>query len=580
MKTFKIMMFMFFLIIFSFAASAVTFTYDDVYKADSFGYSDDFINHGWGYVSTLTSATNPTTDQVTESLAFGENKTNSGATFSRYIYYNFPVNVTERTLLFEADVDIVNASYVQGANIIRFNFYDTPNNRLITQIIYNENGGFNFSTSSLNLNGFEDCTYQMTYGIPYGSWNFKIAISVSSENSYYFVWIDDNLICSYKNYSYKPDSTVGNIMAVYLENSLYTNKIFRGWIDNVIFGEGRVSGETLECDYPIIFCDRFNYDSPLYFKEANKWNTYIGDGSIDEFFSPVSNALSLNYPYYIRPEHVIPKFQTDYAQDENYIVSESYYSPIYSSEFKLKLFNGSAQYNAKDIDHRNILTINFNNTGAYPTTTNESNVVISDLSDQAYHDVKINYYFAQNSAQLFNSTVTSNYADIYIDDIKVNIDPVYYTDNASVNLYRLDFTKKETDNFTIDDYFVMVGTDREVPNIDDYYNPFYSSVNQTITAGSEDMADSITGLWSQMGLRSQLSRIITSLFLMLLLAGAVLGAMMKTGTTHIGALVVIEVIFMFVLMAIGLFPVWLLTTIGIMSIAIGALTFAKSVRGG
>ena len=123
----------------------------------------------------------------------------------------------------------------------------------------------------------------------------------------------------------------------------------------------------------------------------------------------------------------------------------------------------------------------------------------------------------------------------------------------------------------------MVGTDKDVSNFDGYFTDFFDNRSDEITAyegGTGDMAEAISTIWDDFGLKSQASKIMAGLFLMFLLAIVMFGLALSQ---HIqlspAVLIVVQLFFMILLTYIKLLPIWLPFVVIIVTAGIGAVVF-------
>lgn len=381
-------------------------------------------------------------------------------------------------------------------------------------------------------------------------------------------------------------------------HTLTSTSIF--YIDNVYAsvvssGEG-AANETaapVSCSPPRVFCDNFNYETPLAAKDTYPWNVNNLDNSVEYGFSPINNTMQLTSGYYKSPRHFIDPFEVNYPQTSYITVKESDRAPVFTAEFKIRPLSGSNfSYYVED---KNLLTVlklkGVNDTGfmdLYYINSSDGMAQICDkcLVMDSWNTVKINMYFHE-----FHTAYTQAYWNdtLSISQFQVSVDnynssgiwgnfPFYH--NESINFKWGIFLKYAGDRYSIDDYYIYTGTDSLVDNSGDYFIPVFVPPDVTevpeAATGTGDMADVIEGFWPSMGIKSMASRIITSLFLMFILAIILFFAGMKAGSgISPVVLLIIEFFFMVLLVYIKLLDWWLPVIIAILAVAGVGLTVFK-----
>ena len=371
--------------------------------------------------------------------------------------------------------------------------------------------------------------------------------------------------------------------------------------ENYYCGNGAcVEATTLQnCSYPILFCDTFDYTAPLTVKG---WLPQSAGGVILSNLTPYNNYLLLNNN--IIDEniyHTTEMFNTNYVQSSVLTTIESYATPIMSSEFTIYLYNSSDitdvrecfRYLSYSVGNEEIYDIAFcSNSSVYYKNSSTSNSYVQLCADcfdlYSYYDIKINSKFGKSYAFDFNSSFESNSVDIYIGNSLYTID--HFIDNTAHIIQQYSLLKPSTANITIiDDYYVMVGTDKYVDTSYNYLEQIYTppSTNITVSGGTGDFLDSINSIWYQFGLRSTGSRALFALLLMFFTAiGYVifLIAMMSQYKIPIPIsaiiLLLLEFFEILIFTYLGLIRLWIIVVISIVSILIVILMLITRARGG
>lgn len=571
--------------------NAIQFHYDEA-RADSFAYSDDFINHDWLYSSGQVSNNTPI-DSIFTTNAFAYNQDNNKpATYSRILSNNI-ANISTGTIMIESDVAVLQDSDRTGIPIL-FTIRESINDRMSFRIKpRTADNGYNLSVGiSGDLPGAEPCDVKISSG--YFEGNIKIAVrfgqtytDMDDDVAHYYVWFDDVLICDSLNYSYHPESTKPRVIYYDIQQSIANGETMSIYVDNYIFGVGYFSGETVTCEYPAIFCDKFNYITPLYYKPEYRWTVFTGGSWIDEDFSPIDNELNLISGLYKKPQHTLGLFETNYPQSESQTMTSSEFAPVFSTEFELNLTNGTMEYVAYDRLGRNVLNLLINESGGtlYASSVCDdipSHTEVTTASVDKWTDVKISIYFEPDAVYAFNSTNADNYWTVYVDGLSG--EPLFtsdFCDDGADNIETLYFEKSATSNYKIDEYYVMVGLDKEIDTIDYFYDPIYTYRNLTTITSTGDLAQNIENIWATFGLKSALSKNIAALFLLFVILIGIYGLSISKGVmphpTVIG-LVMFFLMLMFSFM--GLLSRWIPLLFAVMAAAFGAFFAARSFGGG
>lgn len=364
---------------------------------------------------------------------------------------------------------------------------------------------------------------------------------------------------------------------------------------NLIFTELMACETPTEtCEYPLIFCDDFNYNTALAAKDDNIWNVVDLGGNVNLTFSPVGNVLDLNQSKFYSPRHQNPNFPVNYRINDVNTITSADTAPVFSTEFDVKSEAGNWTFEVDDRTYtRGVYEIKAVNTSAthqslYYTLNNYSLVLIcSDcLPINYWNFVKITSYFIDYDDSHYNSSFLTNSVSVYVRDATGNeylTEDIPFFNNRSINQDLQIFEKEQGDRYYIDNYYVYIGTDKYTETIDIYYEDLYAPDNITFAMGegegSGDMATAIGTIWDDMGLKSTASRIMAGIFLMFMLAIAMFGVSLATHT-HLKptVLVIIELFLVILLTYIRLLPIWVPFLLIIIAAGVGALAvkFASS----
>lgn len=353
------------------------------------------------------------------------------------------------------------------------------------------------------------------------------------------------------------------------------------YIQEIFFGD---SEEERDCAYPSIFCDDFDYSSPMLTRD---WKIYDESFRINYSFSPVSNELNLRQTgKYLLCSHEVPSFPSSYITGPNEMVSGSVYAPVFSSEFTLTVYNNSGDcfnYEGYDSALSTVFDLYFCSNQSvyyYATDAEQSDFYItvceSCLDYEAENEIKISSFFEHDYYYPFNSSIKDSHVKLFING-QLKSSNIPFVSNASLNLKKYNFIKDYDSNATVDDYYVMVGLDRYIDTSDYYYSDFFSNeteITTTIEGGkSKDMAQAVSSIWNDMGLITTTSKIIAGLFLMFLLAIG-LYIVSLSMSVHISAsvLMIIEIFFALLLTFIKLLPIWVPFILVLLSAGVGALS--------
>lgn len=448
-----------------------------------------------------------------------------------------------------------------------------------------------FENSYVNVN-LPSATRPYLYTISFyydNSWHDLIGTnSLSNVYNCSYGGDTEKLILTYKPECQRFELNIFDVERIMVNVSETYN--ITGDTDNMIFPEIAGCGAPAQyCTFPTIFCETFNYPSPM---EDNGWVVYDESFKANHTFSPIDDELLLNESTYVLPYHETETFDTNYTTTEKTTVTKSYNSPVFSSEFDLFIYNTTnisdyaydcLGYSAFDVAGQSVYTIYFcSNESVYYYDKNEiyQTLCNSCLTFNQWNKVKINTYFQPNDYYDFNSTVTANHIKFYINSAYK--DSISFLDNSSYNIQKYEFIKNYDSKAIIDNYYVMVGTDRSVDTSKFYYKqeytkPIYDELDEG--EGSGDIASELENFWDNVGIKSTASRITVALFFMFLLGLIIIGVQLKSATgVRATPIIIIEFLFMVLLVYIKLLPIWIPIVLTLLSAGIATYVFKSATN--
>lgn len=345
---------------------------------------------------------------------------------------------------------------------------------------------------------------------------------------------------------------------------------------------------AISCNFPSLFCDDFDYLTPL--SEKN-WLIQLGGDQINGSFTPIDNKLALTNIQNIFPYHETEPFDVTYRPDSGSRFTRHFLSPVFSSEFILNFTNETSNQFFYTAFEKQFITaysikaevdLTGNDSGNmnwyYLNETQPSSVwkliCANCTTTEQKISIKINSFFEQRDDFPFNSSVDDDKIKFYADNTLLGTIEDYL-DVRTAYLSQYEFGKLSDGNYTVDDYIVMVGTDSEVSTFDQYFTDIFTNETTEVveigTGETGDMAAALATIWDDMGLKSIASRVMTGLFLMFLLAMIMFGMALKMGAPlSARVLIVVELFFMILLVFIKLLPIWLPFVVVLVAAGIGA----------
>lgn len=545
---------------------------DNIVLQEDFNYNDGFSNHNnWIYSSGGSSQDNetPIISPFTNN-AFGINHTVIGGGYTANIHL--------------AD----NTFNLTGRFLLRFNF----SHKL---------GAKSYATISYHRTGTSDASIFIYFG--YGGDIGNISIGIGSSPSCY-------LNADRTNGTIQVEfDTISDEVSLYIDNEISTctglNVPFLEQLSSVNFYREQGAGENARkyidditvcsavdvetsCPHPMIFCDDFNYETPMITRE---WSIENLGGSVNSTFTPIDYEFNLRQKNkYIVAKHKSTLTDSYYIISNNQIYLNDYRFPAYSVEFDLNMANVTNNKLEYTVYQKNselfILRVDKEVLGNSSGDLSFSYLNSSPLEyvnlcgnksfSEQNNKIKINYFFSQRNEFPFNSTIDVDDISLYINDELCGSSPSFF-DKDLYYISNYKFDKFPSSNLTIDNYYVMVGTDKYIDTTNEYFFNFVDNVTTTIATpeGDEDLVNRLSNFWISIGLKSKASRAIFGLFLLSVILISTAYGVAELGGGGLAVAVVLGIatlILIFLFVYIGLLPSWiiiLLTMIGIGILLIG-----------
>lgn len=336
------------------------------------------------------------------------------------------------------------------------------------------------------------------------------------------------------------------------------------------------------CTYPKVWCDNFNYDTSLYYQ--NNWNVLNTDNSLNTSYTPKNNKFELSNVNGTSIRSLgyfgIEAFPVNYQTDEGITVTSSIKAPVFSIEYEMGLSSESndVEFNTYDLNSQNCIQLIYtpnqdNITISFINTANEEQQLGIVSRNITKHKI-IAYFGYANKTYDFNSSVKYNQFDFYYNGSKLNSNRLNFS-NKCINLHQAFFIKDTlTPTLRIDDYYHYVGIDKNIDTINNFFSQFYKYENETsiTTIESGDISKTIDDFWSKMGLKTQRSRTLFGLLILVLFTIAIIGGLASMRINiSVGVILLLDFLLSILLTFLKLFPVWIIISITIIGIGLGAL---------
>lgn len=355
------------------------------------------------------------------------------------------------------------------------------------------------------------------------------------------------------------------------------------YIDEIMVFNGSLSGGTsyTTCEYPILFCDDFNYGTSIFY--AKNWIPQNYDGSLNTTLAPVSNRLYLNDTRVSDVSHEIDNFEVNYPISSGVNITQSIYAPAFSNEFDINFMNSSVHlvsFNLYDFEGRDCYTLRFNRSSAEESlcvllkNSTDIEIMTCDLKVNTTYTIKSTAYFMYHDVYKFN--VSSVFSDSQV--VNLFIDNVNYGginfDSDCESVFEAEFVKNDGDsNFSIDNYYMYAGYDKNIDTIPYLFNPIFIPDETTSTTGAEttELAEAVEDMWCTMGLCSTASRLILALIILVVISLGVGGGMVyyHVHGSAIAILVgIVDFFTMILFVYLGLIPIWIVIVFSLLVVGL------------
>lgn len=587
-----------FFISFLMLISLVSFCYADTYN-DSFTYGTTFVSNGWQYISAngaypqapvkyagikgfgfnfTSSPPASSSIDIRKNIASTENPfacTYGVSCLSKYMSVRFSFYDGNDTVIQgthgEIDLKVNNASGSSGTPISILLSYLPASSGLANSTLISFNGA----------TGSQNCSFAYSRY----TWH-DIYIYFNFAGMKYDAYMDGFTQCT----SFTMSGTF-NISAIDINSFSDAGDNQQFLINNLkLNNSADVIPVPESHGSHVLFWDDFNYANSLYSQKG--WFVYEHGMSINTVLSPINNKLTLIDSAYYAPSHQTGSYPYTFKIGHSQYITSTIFSPVFCSQFTV---NVSSSLNDSIGSCMQYTAYNSASAFAYDVAlcSNGSMYYIDDslnqygLCDGCYakntiSNMKICTFFSQKKGFPFNSSITQDKVTVTLDNSEYKFLPAYWSDRIT-NLGGYNFLKTEDARFTIDDYYVYVGTDKDINNINQYYTALYGEDNITVTniditkgdALPSDFAETIKAFYWGIGLRSIASRFIAGLFLTLVavILIVVLSAMSGTQIPAF-AYMIVAMLVSAICMYIELYPSWL----GVLMIILGLGGLIFSLR--
>jgi len=570
---------------------------------DTFEYSDSFELHGWNHVNVACGGNGtPITPSIYGGGGyFGTNGSTAGCTqYPSYTYLNLSTNMnaTNSTyFLMEWDGWIYNDTDPRAKNVIVGMFAANDH-----QIGYTSKYLYNGLVLEFLRDAIDNASSVMAR-----SFNDMEQAIVTYPNSgwrkAHFKWVSNfetGLISVYEDGVVMLDMVQGNLHLAPLTMidiayvNFAGNNVYGG-IDNFLACGATLSNETTtqppDCDFPLLFCDEFNYGESL---NDHDWIMFNQDSSINTVFSPVNNEVKWNGTEPKALSHEIERFPVTYRTSASETTIFSLYAPVFSNEFSIKISNESGKANLIDFkvfdiedDLCWILRINGSqdqtDVNVFNMTLNDFQPFVLDIDTALTYDIKAITQFTHINKTGYRFNTSKGYSTVQFRFGSNSVDMPVYSACDSVFYPSIVKTDEES-NLTIDDYFMYVGTDTLTDTTDFFIIPLYippentSFVEETV-GGVTDFSENIDDLWNTFGLFSATSKAIAALLIMMAVGLVLLATMLKVASGHLAAAAFVvvfgELMLMIFFVYIKLLPLWIPIVLGFL--ALGVTVFVGKI---
>lgn len=540
----------------------------EIYLNETFDFSDAYNLHGWNYAENDgggCSESNPLS-YGTNNYGYGFNQVSCGSAGWRYIKagsdnrLNPSGPFTHQTIL---KFDLIGNITSISDTAVRW--WDVDDNQLTC---------FDYPIIRMKpcTGGvyWLDCGYNID-----GNGTFEVMYIMDEDTDISYAYVNGLLVCTGE---WTTQSTA-NVTYMY---QAITTGIANYIVDDIMIVRGRL-GDSIGnvCAFPALFCDNFNYIDSLYYEKD--WGVYKEDGTINFTLAPLNNELSLLSDSYLRLYHESADVEYGWEISEGTTAETGHYSSQFSSDFNFNLSSGSMIYESKDYKNSyKVYGINLTVNGSYidlyrETPTGQSLLALNITTANNIHNFKVTSNWKHRSKFPFNSSFLNDSYIIYIDGY-VKSEVVGFYNPSAENEYKRNFIKSPNCSIIIDDYYVYVGTDKNINTLSDVETyPLVPDVDTSDTdESSEEFSEVIGDIWADFGINTLASKIIFGMILLVAFNLMIGGFMISSHHFSVAGLGFLNVIFIILLAIIGLLPVWLIFLIVLIVIVTGLYLMSKA----
>lgn len=567
---------------------------------ETFDYvNDTFDNHGWDITNSGCGFINyPLNDSLNATGYYGFNGTTSCIEAGHYdsLRYDFTPPIGANTSnLFYLEMDYwIFTDTGTGTN----GFYATINNE----------------TAPYESVQFYPYSHSLGGGRVYSNWNsvfFDYSSSFKTGTLKILVDFTDGTLDYYDNNdkqitNYDITADYNNIRMLHLYFNTFGSQTFYAGVDNVLVCEGdNVNTSATGCQFPILFCDTFNYASSLY--DTGGWDVYKSDDSLDTTFTPTDNVMIFNdsSPYRIvQPDQGVFPVNLELPQTGvgSAFLKTSSYAPKFTNEWEFYI-NGSYDSNeyvnffTTDNAFHKCWDLKVENAGLeesylfYYNFSTSSYINLTTINPNETYKLKVVSHFAtpnQTGSGIYYFNTSYDYSFVYL----------YVNSSRKTDIYEMQIpfncqtirkfeavTKQDNIRYGMDNYYFYVGTDKDVST---YYEDLIPLEPQDFDEDwgeqegqPQDVDLTIRSIWGDMGLHSARSKAIAGMFFLIMFSIVfVVTLSLKTNLSVggiVGSLAIIDLFWIILMVYIGLLSTWLIVLIVLIMLVIGfvLLIFSK-----
>ena len=534
---------------------------------DSFPYSDTVSNHGWTLLNAINTTPLPS--------PFGTNAWgikhawSAGSGEVQVIKRALPSKLSTGVNIIAFNSSVVTYNIHDGSpfnvRLVNSSNVDTAGDQLLN--IQYAKGGTDQIIVTNNFGG-DGCNLTMTSHLNVFEWIIEIDF-------------DENLYSIYRNKSSTDcnnreltDGREASIEYIYFSQSMEGTgaaNVVEQYIDDIVVCSA-IGAKTCDTGLPIVFCDDFNYASSLF--DTSGWQVITGGQSINATFAPISNKLNLTQAgIFYAPTHILNPFEVDYRTAFDVRVTQSQFSPVFSTELDLLIIDGGFRYSARDQNDKLVyilkaeLESNGSVSWSYANTTTAPitySVLCNNCSTNTTSTLKVVSSFANDACNFpFNSTQQDS-IEVYMGETQLG-SSFLHLDNTSCSANKYEIIKDIINTFIVDNYFVMLGTDKDISNFDFFVPLFDNSTMQEIVSPVGESSEVSVGLEATLqaiGLKTMASRTIISMlfiviFSILFIMTLVTSKISITGGVIAGMLI-IDFLWMILFVIVRMLPAWII----------------------